>query len=99
MEDLSIQADSALQFQCPRCGHLEQDEFETIDTASPTDWRCGDCHRLFSVLLAECENCASETVSVALASNEQRTVAEMVCQCCGKPCLHYEELDQENLSA
>ena len=98
MDDLLIRSDSVLQFHCPRCGHPEQDEFETIDTSVPTDWRCGNCHCMFSTLLAECEHCASETVSVALASNEQRTAAEMVCQCCGKPCLHDEELDQEDLS-
>lgn len=80
MGDLS----STLSFACPRCGHEQHDEYEVIDLAVPTDWRCAACARVFSVLLTECPHCASETVTAALAEAEQPAVADVLCAACGK---------------
>ena len=93
MDDPLIESDSALQFHCPRCGQSERDDYEVIDMAVPTDWRCGACQRLFSVLVCECEHCAAEVVSVALSEAKHPAPSEVVCPQCGRRCLQNEVLD------
>ena len=53
---------SALRFECPRCGHVETDDYEVIDRNAAVDWRCESCLRLFSVLLTECEHCGKPSL-------------------------------------
>ena len=67
MNEPPSEPSSVLSFSCPRCGHEHDDEYEVIDAARPTDWRCAACNHVFSVLLTECWHCAAETVTVALA--------------------------------
>lgn len=87
---------SALQVECPRCGHVETDDYEVIDTGTAVDWRCGSCLRLFSVLLTECEHCGCESVHPALTGAEQATPNDVRCQHCGKPSLRHEELTESS---
>lgn len=93
MDDLPIESDSALQFRCPRCGQLERDDYEVVDLATPVDWRCGACRRLFNVLVCDCERCGTEVTSVALSLHEQPPAAALSCPACGTPCHGDEELD------
>jgi transcription elongation factor Elf1 len=90
MDDPSLRFASVLEFECPRCGHPEQDEFETLDDSHPADWRCDVCHRVFSVLLVACERCGNESVSVATNAAEQPRVREVICERCHMPCLRHE---------
>lgn len=82
----------ALRFDCPRCGHVEDDDYEVIDCGVPTDWRCAACRRVFSVLLTECDNCSREGVHTALTSTEQSNATDLLCRQCGRPVLRHDEL-------
>jgi dissimilatory sulfite reductase (desulfoviridin) alpha/beta subunit len=94
MDDPEVEADTVLQLECPRCGDRQQDDFETIAAWRPTAWRCGGCGRGFSVLLAECDHCASEAVFVALSGSELPVERELTCPRCARSCLLHEELAQ-----
>lgn len=85
-----------LSFSCPRCGHEHDDEYEVIDAARPTDWRCAACNHVFSVLLTSA-GAEAETVTVALAENEQCAAGDVICHC-GKPGLRHEQADCEELA-
>jgi transcription elongation factor Elf1 len=87
---------SALRFECPRCGHVEADDYEVIDRSAAVDWRCESCLRLFSVLLTECEHCGCEGVHSALSSAEQDNPNHVRCQHCGKPSLRHEDLAESS---
>jgi len=82
-----------LEFGCPRCGHVVRDEYETLDTLSPTDWRCDRCHRVFNVVLLDCPHCGSETASVALIAAEQPPPEHRVCPSCHRSAVDHEEID------
>lgn len=82
----------ALRVECPRCGHVETDDYEVIDRSVAVDWRCQSCRRLFSVLLTECEHCGCEGVQVALTGAEQPKPTDVRCHHCGKPSLRHEDL-------
>lgn len=87
--DGEAELSAPLEFDCPRCGHLEFDPLEVIGAGVPVDWRCTSCTRVFNVLLSECEHCAAETVSVALASAEQADPNAVACDACQRlPCAH-----------
>lgn len=77
--DLGSEDESALRFDCPRCGQRQVDALETIDTSKPADWRCGDCSKVFSVLLLECDGCGLETVEVALVRSEHSNPQAISC--------------------
>ena len=87
---------SALRFECPRCGHVETDDYEVIDRDAAVDWRCESCLRLFSVLLSECEHCGCEGVHAALTGAEQANSTYIRCQYCGKPSLRHEDLTESS---
>ncbi|MDZ7590511.1 MAG: hypothetical protein U5L05_07385 [Rubrivivax sp.] len=98
MNEPPSESSSVLSFSCPRCGHENDDEYEVIDATRPTDWRCGACNHVFSVLLTECWHCAAETVTVALVGTEQCAAGNVICRHCGKPGLRYEQADSEELA-
>jgi transcription elongation factor Elf1 len=83
---------SALKFECPRCGHVETDDYEVIDRGAAVDWRCGSCMRLFSVLLTECEHCGCEALHAALTSAEQANPTDVRCHHCGRASSRHEDL-------
>ncbi len=81
----------SLAFGCPRCGHAAHDEYESLDSMSPTDWRCDHCAKVFNVVLIECPHCATETISVALIAAEQPSLHYFACPVCHRPALDHEE--------
>lgn len=99
MDDPALDDDFALRFECPRCGHVERNDYEVIDAATPTACRCGSCRRVFSVLLMECDHCGGETVSVALSAAELPQPADVACSDCGKPYLAHEDSAQSDFFA
>lgn len=89
-----------LRFGCPRCGHQQVDDYEVIDPGVATEWRCGQCKRPFAVLLTECERCAAESVTVALALVEM--VAPSAPPDCVSPhrwCLRHDEDEAQHAAA
>jgi uncharacterized Zn finger protein len=98
MNEPPSESSSVLSFSCPRCGHEHDDEYEVIDAARPTDWRCAACNHVFSVLLTECWHCAAETVTVALAENEQCASGDVICRHCKRPGLRHEQADCEEIA-
>jgi len=98
MNEPPSESSSVLSFPCPRCGHVHDDEYEVIDAARPTDWRCAACGNMFSVLLTECWHCAGETLTVALSETEQCIASDVSCRNCGRPGLRSEQTDCEELA-
>jgi len=98
MNEPASEFTSVLSFPCPRCGHEHDDEYEVIDAARPTDWRCAACKHVFSVQLTECWHCAAETVTVALAGTEQCAASEVICHHCGERGLRHEDADCEEIA-
>ena len=86
-----------LAFECPRCGQVARDEFETLDTMTSTDWKCGRCARPFNVLLWECPGCAAENMAVAMDASEQVDPKDLTCPRCGRWCIDHEDEDEELL--
>ena len=98
MDDSPKSCAHALQFGCPRCGHPNSDDLEFLDVGTPSEWRCGHCERIFSVLLTECEHCASETVAVAmvaaeLPSSSASPFTASPCPACGRTPVSHEEAE------
>ena len=93
MVELSSETDTVLQFQCPRCGQLERDEYEVLSVGTPHDWRCGACSKLLGVLIRECDLCGAESVTVALAASELPVVTCLPCTGCGRSGEHHEQVE------
>jgi transcription elongation factor Elf1 len=86
--------DTALRFECPRCGHEESDDYEVVDVGIPTAWRCSGCSRPFSVMLLECHDCGAERVESALQASEHSAIEHIHCGQCGCGLLRHEETDE-----
>ena len=93
MVELSSETDTVLQFQCPRCGQLERDEYEVLSVGTPHEWRCGACSKLLGVLICECDLCGAESVTVALAASELPVVTCLPCTGCGRSGEHHEQVE------
>lgn len=97
MDDPDAGIASSLTFECPRCGEVQQDDYEVIDLDIPTDWRCASCGRIFSVHLIDCPSCAAETAFVAFAASEHPRYREVTCCRCCKRRYGSEEVEREGI--
>lgn len=54
-------AGTALEIRCPRCGHVEADDYEALGVNLIHGLACPACGRRFHLLVAECPVCEEET--------------------------------------
>jgi uncharacterized OB-fold protein len=53
---------SLLQVKCSHCGHLEDDEWESLDNEQLHDLRCANCGHALHIAVTECQGCGDEFV-------------------------------------
>lgn len=73
-------SDTDLEFTCPRCGALDRDAFEVIDTRALTRLRCWSCSCHYGVWLDECRICGEEML-VTLPQSATCAAAHLPDEC------------------
>ena len=53
---------AGLRVMCPHCAAVERDEYEALDADEVHAIRCAGCGERFHLLIAECPDCAEESV-------------------------------------
>lgn len=71
-----------LAFVCPHCGSEEPDDLEVTDEGLVRALRCTSCLATYFVLVAECPNCAAESVIVWSGPPSTDSGAPLVCRHC-----------------
>lgn len=89
--DISWSVEScSLQVECPHCGHLEDDEWESLDNDQLHQVRCANCGHTFHIGIAECTVCGNESVFSWASRPMSDWMSRQRCTGCSRP-LHDHE--------
>jgi len=75
---------SPLQFECPHCALVEDDEYELLDSDLPIDVRCSGCDRSYTVAVMECDACGAECLFSWMLHPAAEVFAQLGCVACGR---------------
>lgn len=73
---------SPLQIECPHCGQVEDDDYESIDSNLLIDVRCSECRRTYAIAVMECSQCCAECLFAWMQRPSPVRFAELRCQNC-----------------
>jgi transcription elongation factor Elf1 len=71
-----------LQLRCPRCEHLHEDDYESIDGDVIGEMRCEACGTNFGFVVALCPGCEAETAFTWRATASPPVYRNWACTRC-----------------
>jgi hypothetical protein len=77
--------ESTVQVECPHCGHVEDDEYECLESDRLLDLRCPACGRSFYLALMQCQACAAESLSSWMRRPSSERFEHLRCLACSQP--------------
>ena len=82
---------SILQFECPKCADILDDEFELFTPDQLHRLRCGACDGEYHAAVLECCHCGTETVFSWEEPPPAAQLADFFCPSCEQPGRDHEE--------
>lgn len=76
---------STLQTECPHCGNVETDEYESLDGDVLLDLRCVNCSQTFFIAVMQCEGCAGESLFGWMRRPTSDRFEDLSCAACSRP--------------
>ena len=77
--------ESTLQVECPHCGHVEDDEYESLDSDRLLDLSCADCGGSFHAAILQCRACAAESLFSWMQRPAYGQFEHLRCGACSQP--------------
>ena len=75
---------SPLQIECPHCGQVEDDEYESIDSNLLIDAHCSGCGQAYAIAVMECSACGAECLFGWMRLPSPTQYAELRCASCSR---------------
>jgi DNA-directed RNA polymerase subunit RPC12/RpoP len=83
--------DASLSAKCPRCGHVEPDDFEGLSPAALHEVRCEGCGVPFHCMLLDCASCAADGLFAWLHRPPEAAALDLTCPACFHRYLDHED--------
>ncbi len=75
---------SPLQIECPHCGRIEDDDYESIDSDLLIDSRCSGCGQAYAIAVMECSECGAECLFAWMQAPSAKRFAALRCESCSR---------------
>lgn len=91
MDTETLEASSALQYQCPHCGALETDDFEWLSEDTTYPLTCDGCRGSFFLTVHECQACGADVIDTSRDAPSADKLRRLTCACCGHAVVEEDE--------